>query len=441
MPEFKQKLTIKNFGPIKDVIINVDDFMLFIGDVAEGKSTICKAIHYFKSLRDDYIDLIELSIKTGAFFSNDLISHFKSDQRTKFLNFFGPTMHLENFLLRFDYSKYHYISIDLTDEGYINHGFSTDLNNILINLYAEAQDKSKDQKNTISENVYSEILKKIYKVFGDSRDILYIPATRGVVSSMTRYVSDIYKNFNFLNKDNDKNVKIDLITQDYIRFIDEKIKPYFLDDIMDIIRSKTYAHSLFNIESINEILDISHNVIKGKYRNLNGDDRLYLDNTSNHVKLNYASSGQQEAVWIVNILLYFLLENVSSFIICEEPETHLSPDAQGYFMQILAVFANVNGNGMVISTHSPYILTMINNMLYAKTINKKGIEIDETSISLPPRCWLNGEKVGVYQVKRGGVESIKNNETQLLNSEQIDKKINDKIADTFDSLYEQENKE
>ena len=49
-----QKIHIKNFGPIKDFKSDIDDFsFVFIGPQASGKSTISKAIYFFKSLRDD----------------------------------------------------------------------------------------------------------------------------------------------------------------------------------------------------------------------------------------------------------------------------------------------------------------------------------------------------------------------------------------------------
>jgi predicted ATPase len=44
-----QRIVIKNFGPIKDVDIPIHDFMIFIGPQASGKSTIAKAIYFFRN--------------------------------------------------------------------------------------------------------------------------------------------------------------------------------------------------------------------------------------------------------------------------------------------------------------------------------------------------------------------------------------------------------
>ena len=45
-----QKLIIKNFGPIKDVELDVNDFMVFIGPQASGKSTISKTLYFSEFL-------------------------------------------------------------------------------------------------------------------------------------------------------------------------------------------------------------------------------------------------------------------------------------------------------------------------------------------------------------------------------------------------------
>jgi len=41
-----QRLIIKNFGSIKDLDMEIKDFMVFIGPQASGKSTIAKAVYF-----------------------------------------------------------------------------------------------------------------------------------------------------------------------------------------------------------------------------------------------------------------------------------------------------------------------------------------------------------------------------------------------------------
>jgi predicted ATPase len=62
-----QKVIIKDFGPIKDVSLEIKDLMVFVGPQASGKSTIAKVIFFFKSLRDDLIKYLSDSIDTNFF--------------------------------------------------------------------------------------------------------------------------------------------------------------------------------------------------------------------------------------------------------------------------------------------------------------------------------------------------------------------------------------
>ena len=58
-----------------------------------------------------------------------------------------------------------------------------------------------------------------------------------------------------------------------------------------------------------------------------------------YVKINFSSSGQQEAVWIFNLLYFYILRNKKIFLIMEEPEAHLYPTSQKRMAEALGVFA------------------------------------------------------------------------------------------------------
>jgi predicted ATPase len=62
-----QHITIKNFGPLVDVDIDLPDVMLLIGAQASGKSTLAKLVFYFRSLRKDLIEILnDDSIKNSS---------------------------------------------------------------------------------------------------------------------------------------------------------------------------------------------------------------------------------------------------------------------------------------------------------------------------------------------------------------------------------------
>ena len=82
------------------------------------------------------------------------------------------------------------------------------------------------------------------------------------------------------------------------------------------------------------------------------------------MKINLASSGQQEVVWIFNLLFYYLLEEKKVFLILEEPESHLYPESQRLIAEVLSLFAN-SDKQILITTRSPYVLGTFNYLLIA----------------------------------------------------------------------------
>ena len=80
-----------------------------------------------------------------------------------------------------------------------------------------------------------------------------------------------------------------------------------------------------------------------------------------------SSSGQQEAAWLINMLMYYGCFYYNTFMVVEEPEGNLYPDAQKWIVEMIALYIN-RGNRAIITTHSPYVLGAINNLLYAAEV-------------------------------------------------------------------------
>ncbi|MFN4842871.1 MAG: AAA family ATPase, partial [Dolichospermum sp.] len=96
-----QKIIINNFGAIKYAEIEVKKILVLIGEQASGKSTIAKLIYFFKSLRDDLFSQIYQDTQKDYF---DITSDLIFPIREKFYDFFGSTLHLPNFEIKFYYS-------------------------------------------------------------------------------------------------------------------------------------------------------------------------------------------------------------------------------------------------------------------------------------------------------------------------------------------------
>lgn len=52
-----QKIIIKYLGPVRELEMEIKDFNLFIGEQATGKSTVAKAIYFFRIIKSTLIFL------------------------------------------------------------------------------------------------------------------------------------------------------------------------------------------------------------------------------------------------------------------------------------------------------------------------------------------------------------------------------------------------
>lgn len=67
-----------------------------------------------------------------------------------------------------------------------------------------------------------------------------------------------------------------------------------------------------------------------------------------------------------------MLKKENAFVIIEEPEAHLYPSLQNKVVEFIAYFANMNNSSVLITTHSPYILTSVNALYCAGKVLDSG---------------------------------------------------------------------
>lgn len=84
----------------------------------------------------------------------------------------------------------------------------------------------------------------------------------------------------------------------------------------------------------------------------------------------------------------------------------------------LIALANHCGHSMVITTHSPYVLGSLNNLLYAYQTEpekrKQALGI------IPEELWLDSTKFSAWFVKNGGIENCMDDELPMIQNEKID---------------------
>lgn len=429
-----EKIIIKNFGPIDDLELLVKPFMIFIGPQASGKSTISKSIYFFKSIRNDVLKYLIEVIETGDF--EKPLGKIAKRIREKFLSFFGPTAHTNDLYLHYNYGNKKAITINLKGR-YINPTFNDEFRkqfyDILEYIKKTLQDsfiKGNDKFLSAIEllrieqqkkSALDQLEKRINELFEDDKDFLFIPAGRSLLSTLSDQLQYIHPH------------KLDYPMQSFIDRINST-KPLFTKSMDELVQDKKYlTNDTIKYGYVNSAKKIIEKILKAKYVNDLDGEKLYVSNKK-YVKINYSSSGQQESIWILNLIFLTLLNNNKIFIVFEEPEAHLYPVAQKDVIDLIAVLFNAINSQIIITTHSPYILSSINNLLYADILNKKGKNVESI---VDKKSVLDYKKVEAYSVEGGYVSSIMDKESNLIMIEKIDIISND-LNEIFNKLFELE---
>ena len=412
-----QRMTIRSFGPVKEAHLQIDDILLFIGPQASGKSTISKTIYFFKSLKDDLIRYIVDSLEENRF--DRPLGTFAKRTRAKFLNFWGPTLHLTGIYLKYEYSPDVSVTVTLK-EKYVNpqfsNGFKRGFSEVINHAKAfhSSVPKRDPRYMSSSDIVTAESEKRTFlvniqklanKLFGDDRDIVFVPAGRSLLAILSDQLSYIHPH------------KLDDLMRAFIERINAS-KGVFSRSLDDLVKERRQlTQEKIDFETLGVAQAIIRRILKGTYRCDSDGEKLFFT-PNKYTRLDYASSGQQEAIWILLLIFLILLENKSVFIVFEEPEAHLYPEAQKDAVELMALLSNVSNNQLVVTTHSPYILSSFNNLLYASAVATKSKRKVEALID--KRLWINPQRLSAYFVAEGGMKSIVDEETKLLKTEAID---------------------
>ncbi|GMU90696.1 MAG: hypothetical protein AMXMBFR49_29010 [Chlorobiota bacterium] len=453
-----QTLEIKNFGPIKDVKIEINDIMIFIGPQASGKSTIAKNIFYFNSMKDFVYEtveqILELSNHIESIDPTRIWKIFHGYLRTRFVGFWGTTKHLEDFVLNFSYKEDISLCITLRD-GRVQHTFSDTLKKRIDKIFGMTANYISSHRNSkigktplfgdfslLSElaSFKIEIQVVLSDAFNSKRRSFFIPANRSILTTLPEYkinqiLSDAEEKPSVGDPLYDPYM-IDLPTKQFIRLISFFKYQFTKDlDVMISERENILAEGGYQ-DRLAPLLELIPKVLKGVYKYEAGVEKLYLPETEKFVKINFASSGQQESLWIVLHLFQLVLNRVSSLVVIEEPETHLYTDAQVDIVNLLAHFHKLDDNQLVITTHSPYVLSAFNNLIFANEVGRKKEE--KISSIIHKQYWLDSTKVSAMFVDNGKVENILDPDLNQIAAERIDsasRLINEQYDQMMEHLY------
>ena len=184
-----------------------------------------------------------------------------------------------------------------------------------------------------------------------------------------------------------------------------------------------------------EISELEIPFLNVKYLHIDGRDFIKIPAREEPLMLLETASGIQSVTPLLVLLEHLSrnTEQAQSFII-EEPELNLYPTAQQGLLNWLVEKCTKGENDLTITTHSPYILSHLNLMLYAYQVAEKHPDQKAAIAAIVPEAsWINPKEFACYQVEGGGVHSLVDAELGLIDNNALDNISGDK-ADAFDQL-------
>ncbi len=373
-----QKISIRNNGPVKNFEMEVEKFNLLIGEQATGKSTIAKSVYYFKTIKTKIIDYLTQVHDSNSYNSVSQENIWfdraiKSELKNIFIKLFGYSWDLNpEFYMKYDYAADVWIQVKLKkgdkNKQYISVTYSPELLNSIKKLQIEIREMYHNNEGVIKTSLvltneerkrnHEMIVHRVNEIFRDNKETYYIPAGRSLLTVMSN-------NRAIMNNAGN----LDLITEMFMMLIDS-VRNSFGNGVRK-------AHLLYPVEKrqfdVKNITDFIVNIEKGEYFYNGGREFLKIEEDDGHpVAINFASSGQQEILWLLNFMYVLMLREENVFLIIEEPEAHIYPLLQKKIMEFIALFTNMQDSGVLITTHSPYILTVANNLYYAGVLAEDG---------------------------------------------------------------------
>jgi AAA15 family ATPase/GTPase len=129
-----------------------------------------------------------------------------------------------------------------------------------------------------------------------------------------------------------------------------------------------------------------------------------------------------------------LLSGKKNLFIIEEPELNLYPTTQKKLVEYLIEKCTKGDNRLIITTHSPYILTALNNCIEASNVLKTNPDAQaQVDTLVPPASQLDYEDIRAYYVADGTAHSIMHEEYQMIDANALDD-VSEDLAQVYDSL-------
>ena len=384
-----EKIIVKNFGPIKEFDVEIKRFTVFIGTQGSGKSTISKLLTICRDLywravvamKDNPLHIFRL-YGIDTYFKPTTYIEYKDEDLTIKYSKGKFTGEMQGYTVK----EYRRIQKEL---------FVSSAESMLHTMGFENLD---DIKGNIAE---SRIL------FANIKTLMYIPAERIMAGQLSSALASLVV----------AKVPLSNSLMEYLSFFEKAQKEF-----------PNYKVPFLNAELQNR------------------DNEKYIKVTSGTkseiVPLSVCSSGLQSVFPMLMVIDYCVKNNYFDAFVIEEPELNLYPTNQRELLHfVLQRYNNVNKEGginVILTTHSPYTLSILNVALMASIVAEDKDFTKEVNDIVPKNEQLNPNDLAVYALSEDDQLCCKNLvdiKTQLIGMNSLDA-VSDIIGSDFRKLQQ-----
>lgn len=447
----EQRIVIRNFGPIKEIDLPIRDLTILIGPNASGKSLVGKLVYYFQTVWQklaektyfDFLDLLEKSWKTKNVLQNPRLTISPPELYGIIWSYYTEVVGAISLDVVFYFAEGRMMPSDASRDDHWKSEFNAFINDLSSHINEELipiireypLQFPQDGKQRARVKLYEAIEASFADFFGISKhhSTLLVPPGRNQLIRM---------NMGALRGKLTPDVKLfDFFANEYLQWLEDVIKPSLKGGELNFNSAQQTQFNRFQPAYWEMFFAQMKQVVKADIQIDVFDDEVYLLSGKSKISIRLGSAGQQEATGIFLVLIWLMNEfekkQENSLLILEEPEAHLFPEVQENLVNALALFLNVcPGSQLFINTHSPYILSSLDNLIQAESVARQRPEaVDAVKAIVPEEFWVDYDKVSAYYLDETGITDIRDKEWKSLGANRIDDS-SEEIAKVFENLLD-----
>ena len=402
-----ERLIVKSFGPVKDLDITFKKVTLFIGDQGTGKSCVAKLFSMFKWLEKV---LSQKKYKLNYF-----------EQYNRFSTKLCPYHRIESFIQPDSYLKF---ESNLYDFFYSDGSF-------------RICDKNED----------TGLFKASHQNEAGLSKIMYVPAERSIVSvaenktKLLKELPDSSETFSdeFVNAKKFFKSGYELPFEGLHFEYDSLNEVGWIsggDYKVRLINASSGVQSSLPMCMVSEYL--SKMIVDREEIKLSKEEKDRLEKRVAEIMQDDAISDSIKDMMIRQLSSENRYDRFINIV--EEPELNLFPKSQMEVLRsLVAINSSSEQNMLVLTTHSPYSLAILNMLIMGAKVYPKANENDREIIEniLPHRYHLNENDMVAYRLsskEEDYCKSIINQNTGMIAKNDLDS-CSDEINRIFNQLY------